>query len=300
MWMNTKWMVRLAVAAPALALLLLAGCGGGGGGGGIALSGTVLSVISGIPPSRAATVTAGGAAGQTSVADGTFMLQVPSGTASITIDATDAGLGVFTYTFPPVTEDTDLGFLYVGPLEVTVTGKVVDAQTLDPLEGVLVTVLARNGLTAADGTFTIGNVALAEEWFVQWAVSFQLDGYYPREVPLAGVPIGGVLTLQDLLLAPESGTEPPPQPSNIWGLVTEPGGDGSGVLVKLILRADGTEVAATLTGTLTGGALNQYGLWVPVGEYRLEFYKPSDTLRATADVDLTDLDEPVRVDVTLN
>ncbi|GMV38165.1 MAG: hypothetical protein AMXMBFR61_26730 [Fimbriimonadales bacterium] len=293
------WMVRSALLPAVAALALMPGCGGGGGGGasGIALSGNVLMVGTGLPPNPPVTVTAGGNGAQTRLSDGGFSFQVPSGTASLTI--TGAGLPTFVYSFPAVTSSTNVGFLYVGPQQVQVIGRILDAETLEVVEGATVTMLGRRTATAADGTFSLSSVAYDPNGFLQIVYLVEKTGYTPREAPVEMPAVGGVIDLGDTLLAPESSTEPPPGPSNIFGFVTEPGGNGSAVLVKLVRRSDNAVVAAFVTGSLLGSPANRYQFWVAVGEYRLEFEKPFGTLRITRDVDLVDVDEPVRVDVTL-
>jgi len=280
--------------------LSLAGCGGGGGGGGgggIRLSGTLLAVGTGLPPNPAATVTAGGVSGTTSLADGTFSINVPSGTSSITMSA--AGFTPITYTFPPVTTSTDLGFLFIGPQVISVLGRVIDAQTSADVPGAVVTFLGNSATTAANGTYNLPSVAYDPNGLVQLVMHVAKTGYIPRDLPVDAPVIGGQMVVPDIQLAPESDNDPPITPSNIYGFITESGGDGSAVLVTLVRRSDQVVVSQFVTGTLTNGPLNQFVFWVPAAGYTLKFEKPFGTSRGQTDVDLLDVGTPVRKDFTL-
>jgi hypothetical protein len=293
-------MTRLALLL--LILLCIGGCGGGGGGGGgggLPLTGTVLLIGTGAPPNVQFSVTASGKSTLTNLADGTFSLAVSKGTTSLVLSAT--GFPSFTYTFPPVSSATNLGFLFVGPQQVALKGTVVDASNQQPVAGVTIDVLGRQGTSLADGTFRIEGLAYDPNGLVSVVFSLSKTGYIPRDVPITQPAIGGEIDEQNVLFAPESSTDPPPGPSNLYGFVTETGvggGGGNGVLVTLKKKSDGTIVSSFVTGLLAGAA-NEYAFWVPIDQYSMEFEKPTGTLRKTVDANVTSLDTPLRIDVVL-
>lgn len=281
------------------ALFVVAGCGGGGGGGnggGITLSGTVLAVGTGLPTNPAATVVAGGASGQTKLSDGTFAISVPVGTSSVAVSAT--GFQTISYTFAPLSGSRDIGFLFIGPQVIRVTGKVVNSQDSSIVAGASVAFLAQTTATDSSGTFDLPTVAYDPNGLVQLVMHVEKAGFIPRDVPINDPVIGGVMNVADIQLAPESDPNPPPGPANIYGFVG-PANDGSAVLVTLVKRSDQSIVSQFVTGTLINGPGNEFVFWVPAGQYTLKFEKPFGTSRGQTDVDLVDVGTPVRKDFTL-
>jgi len=290
--MKLRWLGLLLVVA------LLAGCGGGGGGGGgnITITGTVLEVSTGIAPNPVVNLSAGGASGTSSASDGTFSLKVASGTSSLTI--TQGSGPTFTYVFPPVTTATNVGFLYVGSQAITVQGKVVNAESFAVVPDANISVLGRTGVTLVDGTFSIPNVAWSASVITQYPVTVQKTGFVTTTPALEGTLIGSVLTMADILFAPESDTNPPPLPYTLWGRITEAEG-GSAVLVHAVRQSDHKSYFF-VTGDINSSLpQNEYVFWLGVGTYDLEFFKPSATLRATvSNVQVVSTDHPVRQDVS--
>ena len=84
---------------------------------------------------------------------------------------------VRTFTFAGVTADTDLGDLFVGPEEVTLTGTVQDSTTNQGLSGVLLKIAGRQAISASDGSFAIPGVAFSSN---TQTVFFGLQGIATR------------------------------------------------------------------------------------------------------------------------
>lgn len=282
-----------------LALVVIAACGGGGGGGtgggpsGATLSGRVFQVQTGGAPNPQASVTAGGATTLTSAANGSFSLVVPAGTTSISVD-TKTAQGVFTFTIPAVTGDTEIGDLWIGPEKVRVTGRLVNAGNLQPVAAAQVTFGGHTALTNADGIFNLTNVAYSSAnqtafWGIQGLArkSNFLTAAFTAQNKTA---VNGVVTIGDVFITPTDDIDPPPSPFNLWGRIS-PAATAAGTVVTL--KQNGNSLR-----TYTVGDDTAYFFWVTPGTYTLSYQKGNSTAPDQT-VDIRVQNEVVRRDVTL-
>lgn len=269
---------------PVILVLLIIGCGGGGGGGlgGVAiLKGTIVLVGTGTRPDPAARVSSNGATTTTSVADGTFILNVVPNATILSVEAT--GFPVFEFRLPALEQGRtyELGELYIGPQQVVVRGRVLDALTNEPVREATVTLQGDRTSTDTEGRFIFNKVAYDPEGaFDPEGLVTKSGGtrsYIPQPFVVDQPPISGEITLPDILLAPESSPNPPGQPQNVTGqvqmIVTE---TPIGTRIDIY-----TPPAATVPtrSVFISQANGQFGLWLPAGTHRLEFVKtrPSTT-----------------------
>lgn len=283
-----------------LVLLVLVGCGGGGASSGptsVTLSGLVVSITTLGAPNPVASVQSGSATGNTAV-DGSFSLTVPSGTTSVTVIYTPSGGSptTFVFNFPGLTEDTDLGTLFVGPEKVTVNGLVKNQVTSAPINGATVKLAGQSTTTNSSGSYTFSSIPYDSSVPANF---FALDGragatgYFVRLFNPTNLPLTGVATIDDILLQPDSGIAPPGTPFTISGLVG-PAGVAAGSKVDLVQ-------GSTIIRSFNVGADRIYGFWVPPGTYIIRASKPSAGLTAPdITVSLTAPTDTVRRDVTLN
>ncbi|MFZ4508475.1 MAG: hypothetical protein ACOYON_12345 [Fimbriimonas sp.] len=279
----------------ALVAGLFAGCGGGGSSvsSRVTLIGRVLNVESGGATNPASSVQAAGGTVTTSVVDGSFSLSANSPASTLTVD-TLSTYGVWIFSFPAVTATTDLGDLYVGPQRVTVTGTVRNASSNDPIAGARVTFAGRSALTSATGVFTLDEVAYSTAnpaGFYGIVGSSTAAGFFLTSFTASDkAPISGVVTVDDILMTPASGTTPPTPPYSIWGRVS-PSASAPGTIVTL--KQGGTPVRI-----YTVGADGFYYFWVGAGSYTAEYVKGTQTA-PTQNITLATSNEVARRDVTL-
>lgn len=296
-----KHLKVLAILLP-LALALLAGCGGGGGGGGgggstVQITGTVRNVLTDDAPNPQAQVeTADGKhTAVTSQSDGTFSISVPAGTTTLLVDThTDTG-GVFTFTIPAAASGQDVGFLYVGPEKVTVTGTVRDGTNNNPVPNATVSFAGTSGVTNANGVFTLANVAYSSDdptYFQGIEGTVNASGYFANSFTVGGaVAVSGVVAVDDIPLVPSNGTNPPGSPYNIYGKVS-PSAEAANTTVTL-------KQGATTVRTTVVGSDGYYYFWVPAGTYTISFANGSHTAPDQS-VTLTQSNQVVEKDVTLD
>lgn len=276
-------------------------CGGGGsgtgsGGGQGAVVGRVLNIETGAPLNNPATVQVGSNTANTSPDDGSFLVQAPNGSTTLLVD-THGLFGVRTFSIPSVNGTVDAGDLWVGPEQVTLTGRVVSSTDLQPIAGATVSFGGRNGVTNAQGIFTLANVAYSSNTQTAfWGIvgSATATNFFKTDFSTApSVANNGVVTISDVVLTPLSDPNPPPAPANIIGRVL-PSDQAPGTIVTL--RDSGGNVVRTLNVGPSGG----YSFWVPPGNYTVSFQ--NGTLTATSQsVTLATTDQVVRVpDVTLH
>jgi len=253
----------------ALLLSLLAvGCGGGGGGGGgggFTVSGRVLSASTGGAPDPAATVTIGSRSKKTD-ADGLFAIKASSGTTTATVSS---DFPTFTFTFPPITQNTDLGDLWIGPEAVTVVGTVVDSTNQMPVSGVSIVFAGKRGTTDANGTFTLQEVAYdsaADFIFFGIIGTASKSGYLPSPFSADTPPNNGIVTIPIIQLSPQSDSNPPPPPGNLYGTVTLQGGGNSSGTVVTVFQG------GVPKRQLTVGNDQKYSFWVPPADYTIHFH----------------------------
>ncbi len=279
-----------------LLAMLLVGCGGGGGGtpATALLVGRVLWIESNSATDPAASVSSGGNTTTTDILDGSFVLSAPVGATSVTVSYSDGGPPVvFTFNFAPASGTVDLGDLYIGPETVTVHGTVTDAANDQPVAGATVKLAGRTAITAANGEFSLLNVAYSSS---QSAAFGDLIGevskqfYVTRQFSPPTVAVGGVVEVGTLQISPESLDEPPPLPANITGTVL-PVNDGAGALVELL---EGLTVIRTTTADGSG----RFKLWAPVGTYTVR--ATNGPLTGTAPVTVTAPNVQVVVNVIIS
>ena len=247
-------------------LLIALGCGGGGSATvtNFNLSGFIINIETGSDPDPVATVRVGDNAVLTDSADGFFNILVPPNTTSLTVTFTPAGGNpiVRTFTFAGVTADTDLGDLFVGPEEVTLTGTVQDSTTNQGLSGVLLKIAGRQAISASDGSFAIPGVAFSSN---TQTVFFGLQGiatrtnFFESNFSPTSSPINGIVNIGTISMTPVGGTVPPPLPTNVNG-TTSPASSAVGGTVEIL---SGTTVIRT---TIVDG-FGQFKVWLPAGSY---------------------------------
>ncbi len=284
-------MKNLSLGCFALALLLTS-CTVGGGGG-IQVSGRVLSISTGEGPDPPATVTIAGRSTTTVPTSGTFFLGVPSGASEVQV--THSVFPPFVFTVPPITQSRDLGTFYIGPQTVTIVGTVLDASTNQPIGNVVVSFAGRRALSNSAGEFTLEGVAYdPNSEFILFGIPGRAEHplYLPAEFFVNQSPIGGVITLAPILMAPLSDPNPPPPPFNLWGIVSlEGGGNPQGTLVTL-------EEGGNPIRRYNVGSDGRYAFWAVPGSYTILFEKEGfQPLRIA--VTLTQPNQVIRNDVTL-
>jgi len=277
-----------------LGLTLLWGCGGGGGTGGtVRADGRVLSVSTGGPPNPPATAQIGSASAPTQSDSGVFILNVALGATTLVV--LHPVFPTFTFTFPPITTDTTLGDFWIGPETVTIVGTVIHSQTSEPIPDALVLFAGKRATTNQDGEFTLTGVAYdSQNDFVFQGIlgTVQKSGFLTTQFTANQNPVGGVITLPAILLAPVSDPNPPGPPYNLWGVVTVQGEPPTGTIVTLL--DSGTPIRR-----YNVGSDGRYFLWAVPGAYVLRFEKAGFQ---TVDVTVTGFDSPddvIRNDVTL-
>lgn len=292
--MVKKFFSALAV----VALLLLVGCGGGGSGGGggsTSIVGRVINVVTGAAPNPASSVQVGSSSVLTSTVDGSFTLGVPSGTSAASVDTQGSGFGVWNFSFPPASGVSDIGDLWVGPQQVTVTGIVRNSTNNAPVQGSLVSFAGRRGSTGVDGRFTLTNVAYANSTQAAfWGIvgKVQTTGFFATDWSALGhLANSGVVDVGDILITPLSDPNPPGTPFNIWGQITVAGGP-SGTIVRL--RQGTTDIRV-----FNVGSDGRYLFFVSPGSYTINATKGTLTAPDQS-VTLTQPNEVIRRDFTLN
>ncbi|MBX3096842.1 MAG: hypothetical protein KF812_08270 [Fimbriimonadaceae bacterium] len=282
-------------------VLLILGCGGGGGssttGGGqnVTITGRVVWIVDGGPPSPSATVRAGSNSVATEASDGFFSVVAPSGIGLVTVTYTPAGGSavVFNFTFDPATSNKDLGDLYIGPETVSVTGVIRDSTTSSPVAGAVVSLGGKRTSSAADGRFTLTQVAYSSNGqavFFGLQGTVERSGYFNGFFSPGSAPVGGVVDVGTISLTPEGGSEPPPLPFNISGQVLP---SGSGAFAAVELRS-GPNVIRTGTATATG----TFTFWAPTGSYTVVATKGA--LTGSANVTVAQVNQVSTVNVTIN
>lgn len=296
------WLATLA----AFLFLVAFGCGGGGGGttggttgGGFTLVGRVIWASTGAAPNPQATVQVGAASTLTDPGDGSFLLDVASGsTAAVVVYRASPNSDPisFTFTFQPIADGVlDIGDLWIGPTRVTVIGRVLSTADNSPIAGATVRFAGRSGQTDASGAYALADVAydpnnLAAFLGIQGVVTssgFNAQTFFPD----SGA-VDGVVTIPDVLMSPVSDPNPPPTPYNIWGVIS-PQSAASGTIVTLL--RDGLAVRQ-----FNVGADQRYAFWITQGTYTLRFRNPGLGLSAPdVTLALQRNDEVIRKDATL-
>lgn len=278
------------------AALLLVGCGGGGGGGSSTITGLIVQVETGGAPNPQCTVQVGGSSVQSSATDGSFSLSVPAGTSTVTVD-THSAEGVWTFTIVPTTagQVEDVGSLWVGASQITVAGVVQDATTNTPIAGATLSFAGRIAKSGADGSFQLTGVAYPSSNFAAFAgiVGTASASNYINNSFSAGsaAPVGGVLTLPNVLMTPLGSNTPPNTPYTIYGRIT-PSAVAGGTTVTL--KQGGTALRIT-----HADANGNYQIWIGPGTYTLSFANGAHTA-PDANVTVTSTTDIEQVNAVLN
>lgn len=279
-------------------LFILAGCGGGGGGtsggggGASEVDGFVLDVQTGGATNPQSTVSIGSNSAKTDAGDGSFQVAAATGATTVAV-ATGSSYGNWTFTIPPVNGTVSVGALWVGPTQVQVKGRLLSSTNGNPVPGATISFAGRQGLTAADGTFTLNQVAYSSTsqaafWGIEGTA--HATGFFDSTFSAQpNVAVGGVVTVNDILITPSSDINPPPPPFNIWGKVS-PANAAPGTVATL--KENGTPVRIFNVGSDTN-----YYFWIQPGTYTIDFVKGA--LHATTSVTLTQTNQVIRKDVTL-
>jgi hypothetical protein len=102
--------------------------------------------------------------------------------------------------------------------------------------------------------------------------------------------VAGVVTVDDILISPNSDPNPPGPPFNVWGRVS-PGADAPGTIATLSQGGNPVRVVNV-------GSDGLYKFWVPPGTYTIHFQK--GPLQAdVAAFTLSQANQVLRFDVTL-
>lgn len=290
---------RILAVLIASTLCLIAGCGGGGGGTGgggggttVTILGRVIWIVNGGAVSPAATVRIGTVSTTTNAADGGFNLDVPAGATSLTVSTTVSGVPIIrTFAFPAAAASTDLGDLFIGPEEVSVTGRAVSSASGAGIGGAKVTLGGRSATAGADGRFTVAGVAYSstsQAVFLGLQGVASATGYFSGFFAPPTGAVGGVVAVGDVPLVPTGGITPPPLPTNLTVTVT-PAGAGSAVEVL-----SGVVVIRTQTADASGKAY----FWLPAGSYSVRAAKGAQT--GSSPVTITTTTSQTSINVTLS
>ncbi|MER3473927.1 MAG: hypothetical protein C4335_07810 [Armatimonadota bacterium] len=290
----------------ALVVVLSAGltsCGGSGGSGAVTIQGLVKRSDTGGLPDSGTTVTIAGktvpvtdlrtnSKGQ----DYNFeVVGVPSSATEGTINP-PPGSSDSPATFPlpplPDTGTVYIGEVFIGPNTgiARATGKVVSAETGQPVAGAKVTIGAFSTLTNSAGVFTFDRLVAGTRSGTVEATGFEKK-VFAIDPPLA--PRDN--DLGEIRIAPPVPDNPPVGPYNLRGTVTVQSPDTPvGTSVQL-LNADTQAQVDSLVITQTSG---EFRFWVPLGRYILKVTR-SEYQPFQQEVTLTAQNQPVTVNVNL-
>jgi hypothetical protein len=293
---------RLILICAVLVIALLVGCGGGGGGGGggATLLGRVLSLATGGPLNPAPSVQKVGGSPSTTalLADGSFTLaNVGNGTTQAQVIPNQDDWPLFTFNFPAASGNTVVGDLWVGPEQVTLHGRVVDAATSLPVANADVSFGGQNGKTNASGIFNLAGVGYSSATqTVFWGIigTVRANAYFKTDFNAAPNLKDGadIVDVGDILLTPVSDDTPPGPAYNITGRVLPIGGS-NGCIVTL--KENGTD-----RRIFNVGNDGKYYFWIGPGNYTITYVLNAQSA-PTQSVTLTQPNQIVTVqDVTLN
>lgn len=284
-----------------LAVLLGCGGGGGGGGGGTTLIGRVLSVATGGPlnPAGQVQLPGGNPSTTTDLSDGSFSLGgVAAGTTQTEVIPNQLGWPNFTFNHTAASGQTVIGDLWVGPEQVTLRGRTVDALTNNPIPNADVSFGGQVGKSDGTGVFNLTGVGYSSETQTAfWGIAgsaVKLGEYLRTDFSAAPFIKDGsnVVNIGDVLLTPQGDSNPPPTPYNITGRVLPVGGS-IGTIVTL-------KQGSTNLRIFNVGNDGRYYFWITPGTYEITYVKGSQSA-PTQNVNLTQPNVPVTVpDVTLN
>ncbi len=279
--------------------IALTGCGGGGGGGGgptpsgnAVVTGTVLSVESGLPASAGATVKI---AGQTITTDATgkFTLNnIGSNTTTGTVTAAMEMPLTLQLSLKANTVN-DLGTLYLSNVgyTATVTGRVVASVSgvTTPVGNATVTIANVKTKSMTNGTFTLTGLPVGLGATAGFVGKISAGGFEDKALTadtLRFALVAGANNIGDVLLAQPSGSIPS-SPYTIQGVVTVGGKPTANVSVSL--ASGGISL-----GSATTDSTGTYSFWVVPATYQLTAIAGVSST-ATVTATLVRLDTPITV-----
>ena len=279
-----------------LLVLVLAACGGGPISS-IRITGRVLDISTGGPTTNPSSVQSSTATVSTSVVDGSFLMGGGKGESQLLVSAPSLlGYPVFTYSFQPLNlTQNDVGDLWVGPQQVTVTGKVENAADNSSIANAVIRFGGQMATTDSTGTFNVLHVAYSSNntsGFLGLTGRAEATNFLANEfTPAGNTAVAGVVNVGVVLMSPVDSNTPPPPPFNIWGLIA-PSNLASGTIVTL--KNGGTPVRR-----FTVGVDARYQFWVQAGQYTIDFANGTHTA-PTQNVTLSNNTDVIRRDATLN
>ncbi len=283
---------------------LLVSCGGGGGGGGaVTIQGLVKrSDTRGLPDPGTTVTIAGRTVQVTNVRqnargqDYNFeVIGVPPSTTEGTINPPSGSSdNAVTFPMPPLPESGTvyIGEIFIGPGAgiARATGKVVSAESGQPVQGARVTIGAFTTLTNSVGNFVFERLVAATDQGTVEATGFEKK-VFAIDPPLSP----GDNDLGEIRIAPPVPADPPGGPYNLRGTVSVQAPDTPvGVNVQL-LDPDTLTPVDSMVITQTSG---EYRFWVPLGRYLLRVTR-SGYVPFQQEVTLTAQNQPLTVNVNL-
>jgi len=289
-------MNKFLVALLVLFIAVILGCGGGGGGvapTAVNVQGNVVWIETGSAPAPQATVRIGDQSTLTDAIDGYFTLDSTAGNLQLTVTYTPAAGSpvVRTFDLGAVTTDIDLRDIYIGPEQVTLTGRVVDSTTSAQVSGVTVKMAGRTAVTGADGRFSLPGVAYSSSTlsvFLGLQGSVEKTGYFSTFFSPPGAATAGVVDVGSVSITPTGSSVPPPLPFNVSGSFAS-GGAGASVQVLS---------GATVIRSVTADGLGQFKLWLPAGTYTVN--ATLGALSGSNNVTVSNVNSLTSVQITLN
>jgi hypothetical protein len=276
---------------------VLLACGGGPISS-IRISGRVLDISTGGPTTNATSVQSSTSTINTSVVDGSFLVGGKRGETQLLVSAPSLlNYPVFTYTFQPLNQNqNDVGDLWVGPEQVTVTGVVQNAADNSPIANALVRFGGQLATTNSSGAFNVLHVAYSStntSGFLGLSGRAEATSFLSNEfTPGGNTAVSGIVNVGVVLLTPVGSSDPPPTPFNIWGIIA-PSTLASGTIVTL------KDSGGTPVRRFTVGLNARYQFWVQAGQYSLDFANGTHTA-PTQNVTLNNNSDGIRRDATLN
>lgn len=288
-----------------IAPVLLTACGGGAGGGAVTIQGLVKRSDTGQPPTEGGiTVTI---AGKTvpvmtvvqSNSDGQDynfeVVGVPTGTTEGTVNpAPGSSDSPASFPLPPL---PDSGTVYIGEVFIgpntgiaKATGKVVSAETGQPVVGAKVTIGAFSVLTNSAGNFVFERLVAGTSSGTVEATGFERK-VFAIDPPLAP----GDNELGEIRIAPPVPDNPPGSPYNLLGIVTVQATDSPVNTNVQLLDADTQAPVDSLVITQPSG---EFRFWVPLGRYVVKVTR-SGYIPFQQEVIITAQNQPVTVNVNL-
>lgn len=292
-----------------LLTILLAACGGGGGGGAgggaVTIQGLVKRSDTGEAPTETGyTVTIDGKTVQVSPTvqrnasgqDYNFEVVGVSSTATEGTVNPPQGSSDNPAPFPlpplPSSGVVYVGEVFVGPNTgiARATGRVVSAETGQPVADARVTIGAFSTTTSQTGAFVFERLVAGIRQGTVEAPGFERK-VFAIDPPL----VPGDNDLGEIRLAPPVPPDPPSLPFNLRGVVTvQPPDTPVGASVVLLDAATGAQVDSIAITQPSG----EFRFWVPLGRYLLRVTR-SGYQTFEQEVLLTAQNQPLTVNVTL-